>query len=986
MLNDNAGTLLVLAFAMVGMGAFWHQGIPYTSDFSSWVSYLVEFHSSVMEGHIYSRWFSNVFGGYGLPFLSFMSPLAILCAEAFVLLGFGAIASVKAVFCLAVLLFGLGVYLVSKDLFDVPSAVVAATAAMFCPEFCKFNFLVGNAGVVLGLAFFSLSLWAVSRLNRDRRPCRVPLAGLFLAGMYLSHAMLAACLSLFLIPYCLFLIARRRIRIYPLLLSVLIALGAGAFYWLPLIFESALSVNPGALSETTGDLYNTSIKALIPGLWRFDLTDIFLTSKELGSGRLLEARVFSWWILLLPALAVALALTQKRLKEGLRPFILLFACLAAFGTGLFILIETSANRLVQKIFITPKLFHEVLPYSLAAAQVFLAVLIGGLAFLLARNGKTRVKQAAPLLCLVILVSSYNYCRPLFAPFADEDFHTDAIRESTSAFAFYHAFPKWVRKTPVHRARGPRSLDAKIDIETTCGQGLSRAYRLTASAQARLLTDVLYYPGWRAFLDGERIKTTPSRPTGQIEVIVPKGTHTLNLRYGATSLQSAAGIISLLFFLGAFGAVIFKCACPFREWIMRSEAPGLPGSGRGRLFWIVPLTAAAIVLFLFILSDPVGPLDGSTDHEGCIKAGISALDEGEPKLAMRYFLAARRLRPDWAVADLSVAMSTPLLDDIFPAFSYVSESLKHDPRNPVGHAYLATLLSRWALRDALAEYREAIRLRLAGRGGEQSLALWDRMGPSPPCRIVDELLSAMALPDGRLPPADTGAEILRAVDVYGEFHLLRAGCCFSIEQAGRLFGASGASALLTHPLPPACLPVADGRHGAEASAGRHGPSSAVALLRRMDHGSEAGSGSGSPPLVTAATIGDVLNAPDGDGDCIIVALSRGYGDASENVARSFFFETTLVQLKGYILSEIPASGELYVAAFIDRNGNRRLDLDRHGTPMEPTAFHRTEGGRLECPSAADAFFDEFIFGAFGEAEPVDLSAGRGDGAVRLVFCE
>jgi hypothetical protein len=72
-------------------------------------------------------------------------------------------------------------------------------------------------------------------------------------------------------------------------------------------------------------------------------------------------------------------------------------------------------------------------------------------------------------------------------------------------------------------------------------------------RARFFT--FYFPGWRAFLDGESVPIRVTSPLGLIAVDIPPGDHELLLRFGETPFRLVMDVISVLGLVGIAGWLI-----------------------------------------------------------------------------------------------------------------------------------------------------------------------------------------------------------------------------------------------------------------------------------------------------------------------------------------------------------------------------------------------------------------------------------------------
>ena len=120
------------------------------------------------------------------------------------------------------------------------------------------------------------------------------------------------------------------------------------------------------------------------------------------------------------------------------------------------------------------------------------------------------------------------------------------------------FPVWVEQRPEsspleaqYVAGGPierfdaTALPAGASILSS-NYGPNRATVVIESPtpfRARYLS--FYFPGWRAWIDGDPVEIGPADPSGLIEFDVPAGQHTIAIRFGETPLRLAADALSVL---------------------------------------------------------------------------------------------------------------------------------------------------------------------------------------------------------------------------------------------------------------------------------------------------------------------------------------------------------------------------------------------------------------------------------------------------------
>ncbi|KAA3658500.1 MAG: hypothetical protein DWQ04_24895, partial [Chloroflexi bacterium] len=111
------GFLVIILICMIAVWPFIsHASLPEGTDAELHIFRLHELSLLVRGGEWYPRWAPNFYHGYGYPIFNFYAPLAYYVGLGFELLPqFDAVAGIKAVFVLAILLAGIGMYGFVRD-------------------------------------------------------------------------------------------------------------------------------------------------------------------------------------------------------------------------------------------------------------------------------------------------------------------------------------------------------------------------------------------------------------------------------------------------------------------------------------------------------------------------------------------------------------------------------------------------------------------------------------------------------------------------------------------------------------------------------------------------------------------------------------------------------------------------------------------------------------------------------------------------------
>jgi hypothetical protein len=170
------------------------------------------------------------------------------------------------------------------------------------------------------------------------------------------------------------------------------------------------------------------------------------------------------------------------------------------------------------------------------------------------------------LLLLALPSLYVNLQHLYGPFGDtltlNQVRSAEIASGGSAFTSFGEFtPHWrvapfddgllKELGPSFSAENRPLANAPGEVEVIASRVRSSSWDLVLGAdQPRTLTlHLLYYPRWRAFVDGQAAELRPQAKTGYAQLDMPAGQHAISLHYASTTVEIAALVVSALILLG-----------------------------------------------------------------------------------------------------------------------------------------------------------------------------------------------------------------------------------------------------------------------------------------------------------------------------------------------------------------------------------------------------------------------------------------------------
>ena len=601
------------------------------------------------------RWMPDAAYGLGYPFFSFYAALPYWIAAGLRLLGWGPIAALQVTQLLGFVLAAVSMALLARRVLRHPAAVALAVVAYTLAPFHMVNVYVRGDSLseFFAFAWYPLIVWAL--LEVAERPSLEPMSYLAFSygGLVLTHNLSAILFSPFVAVLGLWLWirgwksrpdgegeatgsgsragngARKRARLSRLrvpngralvwmLAGGLLGLALSATLWLTAALELDTVWMGFKEIQTSGYFdYSGHFRALWPREGVLGLIQpSFLFRYEVAPGGTPFAMGAAQAALALIALAVCGAFCLRGVRRAgggeagaeppdertKRPSLLLFWILGFVVTTFMI---TPASRFLWDHL--PVLPIAQFPWRFLSVQAFFgALLIGTLALRLPRPWWVALGGSA-----LLVVSAVGALRPEYLPITESDVTPErlAIFESFTAnvgttirgeYLPADVEPGLLASAVTHehgRRPPPLVLEGEgVQAELLQRDARSERWQVTvAGDQARLAFHTLYYPGWRARVDGARAGLSALPGSGLISLSLPRGEHEVDLRFGRTPARWVADGISLaalVLVLGVLG--VSRLAPP----------PFGAGHGKG---WRALLWAAARALLAVCVLALVGRL-------------------------------------------------------------------------------------------------------------------------------------------------------------------------------------------------------------------------------------------------------------------------------------------------------------------------------------------------------------------------------------------
>lgn len=565
------GLALVLITSLFAVVPLLPRGVPNTADTPAHLFRIVEMALAWQDGIYYPRWAPDMAFGYGAPHFNYAPPLPYFLTMFLHLGGLPLDEAMKWVTILAIFLYSFGMYLFARELLGPGPAVVGAAAYLLIPYRLREIYVQGNFGQILALALLPWVLWGVRRafVTPGLGPLLVIAAAY--GGLLMSHNISAMlCTPLVAAYVVLLLLTERAARSEKarrgglVLLAFALGMGLAAVFWLPAFAERGFIQLHGVTSGF------------------FDFHRNFISLKELlALPAPLDYRAVNPYFpptigtaqLLLAALALA-GLLRAALRGGGEATVIGHSAFFAVGFALCSFMALPDSTPVWEI--VPLLELAEFPWRCLGPAVLCGAFLAGAAIYLWQGRRLWVTGAA-LLAIVLLAAPYLFPRQPFIVYpalGAKEIVAYEVESGLVAMTSSGEFlPAWATPQPAgspmlqdyEAGQQPQKFDeSSLPSGATARQtqldAVGARFTIATPQQFTARLHMLYFPGWRAYLDGAEVPLEISRPGGFILVDVPAGSHDLLLRFGDTPVRTAANylsVVSVLAWLGLFSLALLR---------------------------------------------------------------------------------------------------------------------------------------------------------------------------------------------------------------------------------------------------------------------------------------------------------------------------------------------------------------------------------------------------------------------------------------------
>ncbi len=522
---------------------------------------LYDLNKDVIAGQLPTRLAQDLGFGFDYPLFNFYPPFVYYVGEVFHLFGFSLITSTKLMIGLGFILSGLFMYLFAKEYVGKTGGVVAAIAYSYAPYHSVDVYVRGAMPEFWSFVFVPAIFWSIYKLAKTDKNTYLIIAGIFVACLVLTHDLVAMMSSFFLGPYFLFLLyqSKKKWQLFgKICLSVVLGLVFTAYFWIPAYFEKQYTM-VSLLTDQFADyhLHFVCVRQFFTSPWGYGGSLLGCDdglSFQVGQAQLLLA--------IISMIASAFFIYKTRKGYGIA---VLFGFLFLFS--LFIQTKYSVgiwDHIQQFSYIQ-------FPWRFLLFSDFTIAFLIAYVFSQLKNQKIQIIIAAGMIVLLIFMNK-GYFRPekYLTHVTDTSYTSPAVIHWRTSIMSFEYTPRGIatRKSKIgnsviaiKRNEIPKKSYTVVSGKMTVVQLENipqvKNYLVTVSKPGVLRLNTFTFPGWKVFVDNNKVAYSANNKWKLITVALSKGRHTVRAEFTDTPLRTVSDWISGLSIIGVFLIAIFR---------------------------------------------------------------------------------------------------------------------------------------------------------------------------------------------------------------------------------------------------------------------------------------------------------------------------------------------------------------------------------------------------------------------------------------------
>lgn len=549
--------ILLFVILIPGMSALFSKGFFPIHD-NEQIARVFELNYTLRAFDIPPRISQHLGFGYGYALFNFYPSFVYYIAEVFKVLGFSYIVSTKIMLGLGFLFAAFFMYLFAKQYFGKTGGFLSAAAYSYAPYHAVDIYVRGAFPEFWSFVFIPAIFWSLLKLQNSTKRRYALFTSLFLAGMILTHNLIAMMSGIFVLIYwCYLLLLTKDKRNFFLktVMAVVMGFGLSAYFWIPSFFEKGATI-VNLLTHEAGSysLHFVCLRQFWNSPWGYG-------GSYPGCSDGLSFQIGKIH-LMLGVISIFLALyLLLRKKKKQTTIIFLFAAMLVLS----IFLQTIHSKFIWDVL--HFFWYIQFPWRFLLFSCFtISFIIGGITLFPLPKKYRNVLVTLMILLIVVYNRSYFQPEKYFPNKTDFDYtNLKAIEWDTSSLSFEYA-PKGiaVRKNifgnttvDIDKSKIAESgfsiVSGDMSVTEEENKPQKKIFTVNVKKSGELRINTFYYPGWELYVDNRKVMYNYNNNLRLITFNLLQGKHRVVAKFSDTPTRVIANCLSI-FSLLALGVL------------------------------------------------------------------------------------------------------------------------------------------------------------------------------------------------------------------------------------------------------------------------------------------------------------------------------------------------------------------------------------------------------------------------------------------------
>src|SRR3989344_7393935 len=507
------------------------------------VARVYEMGKALSDGMFPVRWVQDLGYGYGYPIFNFYAPLAYYVGGFFNVLGFDALVSTKIMMIIGIILSGVFMYLLARELWGKIGGLVSSLFYIYAPYHAVDIYVRGDVAEFWAYAFIPLAFYGFLKAYKEKKWKYIVIGAFGFSAVILSNNLTAMMITPFLIFLLFFLLltdTKEKIgSTFYFLIALFFGLSISAFYWLPALFEMKFT---NVFSQIGGGAHFKDHFACIFQLWQ---SPWGFGGSALGCIDGISLKIGKLHVIfsLTSIVFLIISLQYRKFKNlfSKSSYQIIFAIFSVFAFVISVLLTLEISKPIWE-FIPVMAFFQFPWRFLLLISFFSSILCGYSFWFVSKTLDKKFNKIGYLMLFGIIFILITYSAKLFAPqtfiLKEGSDYTNlkTLRWTTSKISDEY-MPKNF-KIPMSEDEIVKNKiqieEGQVDVLYLASDTKSLHASIKALNKAVIHINTAYFPGWNVFIDNKRADFNVTNKG--ISLSMPAGDHSLDMLFTQTPIE------------------------------------------------------------------------------------------------------------------------------------------------------------------------------------------------------------------------------------------------------------------------------------------------------------------------------------------------------------------------------------------------------------------------------------------------------------------